>query len=354
MKRPLILLVLSSILSLGAINFLSAVSPDPPPAPASSPEPVVTPAAAPAVVLDDEPPRQEPVCLPSPSPSPIPSPAAVDNRLRAGSRGSAVEQLQQRLTDLRYMVGEVDGVFSSSTRHGLIAFQKVEGLDRSGVVDAPTEERLRSATTPAPRFTTPADHLEVDIPRQVVLVVRGGAVSAILPTSTGSNKNFTNGGWTRRAVTPNGVFKISRKINAMRVSPLGELYKPSYFNGGIAFHGNGSVPTAPASHGCVRLPMAFATWFFENASPIGQTVYVYGGPSGENPQPTIDDAPAPLPTLTEEPLPMESVAPGPAPTPAESVEPSTSPSPEPVPSPSPSPDPIPSPVPMPTASFPFL
>ena len=353
MRRPLILLVLTSVLSLGAINFLSGVSPAPRPAPPSSPEPVVTPAADPVVVIDDEPPRQDPVISPPPpSPSPIPSPAVVDQTLRAGSKGPAVQQLQQRLTDLKYMVGKVDGVFSSSTRHGLIAFQKVEGLERNGVVGAATEERLRTATTPAPRFTTPADHLEVDIPRQVVFVVRGGAVSAILPTSTGSNKNFTNQGWTRRAVTPNGAFKINRKINAMRVSPLGELYKPSYFNGGIAFHGNGSVPTGPASHGCVRLPMAFATWFFENASPVGQTVYVYGGPSGENPQPTIDDAPAPLPTMTEEPLPIESAAQA-APSPAE-PEASLPPDPSPEPSPSPSPDPIASPVPMPTGSFPFL
>lgn len=352
MKRPLILLVLSSILSLGAINFLSGISMKPGPAPSLSPEPVLTPAAAPAAVIDDEPPRVDPVVSPppSPSPSPIPSPAVVDNTLRAGSRGSAVQQLQQRLSDLKYMVGKVDGVFSSSTRHGLIALQKVEGLRRSGVVDAATEERLRSAATPAPKFTTPADHLEVDIPRQVVFVVRGGAVSSILPTSTGSNKNFTNEGWTRRAVTPNGVFKINRKINAMRVSPLGELYKPSYFNGGIAFHGNGSVPTGPASHGCVRLPMAFATWFFENASPIGQTVYVYGGPSGENPQPTIDDAPAPLPTVTEEPLTPPSPEPAPAPSPDESAEPSPAAS----PSPSPEPDPTPTPFPMPTGSFPFF
>jgi hypothetical protein len=277
----------------------------------------------------------------------------VDTTLRAGSRGEAVQQLQQRLADLKYMVGKVDGVFSSSTRHGLIAFQKVEGLRRSGVVDAPTEERMRTAATPPPRFTSPSDHLEVDIPRQVVFVVRGGAVSAILPTSTGTNKNFTNGGWTRRAVTPNGVFKINRKINAMRISPLGELYKPSYFNGGIAFHGNGSVPTGPASHGCVRLPMPFATWFFENASPIGQTVYVYGGPSGENPQPTIDDAPAPLPTVTDEPIAPPFPEAAPAPSPDESVEPPPSPSPEPLPSSSPSADPTSMPFPIPRGSFPF-
>lgn len=121
----------------------------------------------------------------------------------------------------------MDGTFDSSTRHGLIAFQKVEGLGRTGVGDPPTLAKLATAVVPTPKFATPADHLEVDIPRQVVFVVQAGAVTMVLATSTGSNKDFTNGGWTRKAVTPNGVFKISRKINGMRVSPLGELYKPS-------------------------------------------------------------------------------------------------------------------------------
>ena len=349
MRRPLILLVVLSVLSLGAIEYLSTFSlPEPQPSPSPAPSPKVVVGPVPAAVVDDEPPRQEPP-LPSPSPSPAPSPTVDDGILRAGSRGPAVQQLQQRLTELRYMVGKVDGVFSSTTRHGLIAFQKVEGLERTGIVDAATGERLASATIPAPKYTTPADHLEIDIPRQVVFVVRGGAVAWVLPTSTGNNKLFTNEGWTRRAVTPNGVFKISRKINAMRISPLGELYKPSYFNGGIAFHGNPSVPTGPASHGCVRLPMPFATWFFENVSPIGQTVYVYGGPSGENPQPTIEDAPAPMPTNTEEPLPTPEPEPPPAP-------PSSEESQEPEPAPEPAPDvgdEEETPEPVPTASFPF-
>lgn len=285
----------------------NAANPDDEPT-TPSPAPIASPTEEPVVVIESP----FPLLLP-PSPSPSPSPTPVDKTPRVGQKGPEIKQLEQRLADLHYMAGPVDGIFDNSTRHGLIAFQKVEGLSRTGVGDPPTLGRLATASVPAPKFTTPADHLEIDIPRQVVFVVKGGAVSMVLPTSTGSNKNFTNAGWTRRAVTPNGVFKISRKINAMRISPLGELYKPSYFNGGIAFHGSGSVPTGPASHGCVRLPMAFATWFFDNASPIGRTVYVYGGPTGENPQPTIDDAPAPLPTVTADAIPSPSPEPSPVP-----------------------------------------
>lgn len=332
-KRFSILVALLAVLAVGA-NALAFMSPDADEP--SDPKTVIAPpaarAAAPLDVMDDEPPRREPPAKPSPSPSP--TAAAQDNGiLKVGSKGAEVSALEQRLSDLKYLVGKVDGSFDANTRHGLIAFQKVEGLGRTGVGDAPTMARLATASTPVPKFASPADHLEVDIPKQTVYVVRGGAVSAILPTSTGTNKNFTADGRTRRAITPNGRFTITRKINGMRISPLGELYKPSYFNGGIAFHGSGSVPTSPASHGCVRLPMGFADWFFNEAAPIGQVVYVHGGPTGPNPQPTIDDAPAPTASIpTESPVaapPVVSIppvvenppAPQPDPTPSETPDP---------------------------------
>lgn len=330
-KRFLILLGVLTVLAV-ATNVTALLLPRGPdsPEPARSDAPVIAPpaaaAAAPLDVIDDLPPRMEPPAKPSPTPTP--SPAAQDGTLRVGSKGPEVLALEQRLADLKYLVGKVDGTFDASTRHGMIAFQKVEGLNRSGVADAASTARLATASTPAPKYSAPANHLEVDIPRQTVYVVRGGAVSAILPTSTGSNKNFTSEGWTRKAITPNGQFKVSRKINGMRISPLGELYKPSYFNGGIAFHGNGSVPTSPASHGCVRLPMGFADWFFNEAAPIGQVVYVHGGPSGSNPQPTIDDAPAPANLVpTEEPVAPPAPAPAPpAPDPGDTDQPDPDPS----------------------------
>lgn len=260
-----------------------------------------------SAIVDDEPvKRPEPLIVAKPAPPFDPTP-------RIGSRGAEVVAIEERLAALHYMAGKADGIFDRATSHGVIAFQKVEGLARSGRGDGSTLARLASAGVPEPRYATPPDHLEIDIARQVVFVVRGGQVAWVLPTSTGSNKLFTSQGYTRRAITPNGTFKITRKINALRISPLGELYKPSYFNGGIAFHGNGSVPIYPASHGCVRLPMPFADWFFSNA-PVGMMVYAYGGPTGPNPQPFIDDQPAPSPS----PSPSET---SPSPTPTSTVTP---------------------------------
>ncbi len=103
-----------------------------------------------------------------------------------------------------------------------------------------------------------------------------GEVQRILPVSTGSGELFTEGGRTRRAVTPTGMFKVQRKIAGWRKSTLGLLYYPNYFLAGLAIHGNPSVPPTPASYGCIRIPMFAAKEFFELTSS-GTEVLIYGG-----------------------------------------------------------------------------
>ena len=272
-----------------------------------STNPAVSGYGSPMVVLDDVPPAR-------PRPAATQRPEVFDPSLRVGSKGPEVLALEERLSSLKYLVGKVDGVFDKATHHGVMAFQKAEGLGRNGKGDDATLGRLPTASTPTPAYSGPSNHVELDIPRQIVLVIKGGQVTAVLSTSTGNNKNFTSQGWTRRAITPNGQFKVGRKINGMRVSPLGELYKPLYFNGGIAFHGSPSVPAHAASHGCARLPMMFADWFFSEI-PTGTVVYVYGGPTGANPQPYIDDQPASSPSPSPSPSPEPSPSPSPSPTP---------------------------------------
>jgi hypothetical protein len=122
---------------------------------------------------------------------------------------------------------------------------------------------------------------------------------------------------TQRAFTPNGSYNVYWKIPGWHDAPLGHLYKPSFFNGGIAFHGYYDVPTYPASHGCVRLPMEFADWFYDQAAPPGALVYVYGGPNGPNPAP----APETSTSTTAPPAANPTTVPGtsPAPTPSSSA-----------------------------------
>ena len=63
--------------------------------------------------------------------------------LRLGSRGGTVVTLQQRLSALHYFdVGRADGVFGANTYHAVVAFQKVQGLTRDGVVGPATWAKL--------------------------------------------------------------------------------------------------------------------------------------------------------------------------------------------------------------------
>ena len=140
---------------------------------------------------------------------------------------------------------------------------------------------MRAARRPQPRDKSYA-HVEIDLDRQVLFVVGDrGEVSKVLSVSTGNGEEFTNEGWTRRAITPTGRFKVHNKIKGWRKSPLGNIYYPVYFLSGIAIHGYSSVPVKAASHGCVRIPLAAAKEFYEEI-PEGMFVIVHNGQSPQH------------------------------------------------------------------------
>lgn len=192
---------------------------------------------------------------------------------------TTIADAQRRLTELGYWIARTDGKWDAASRHGLIAFQKVEGRPRTGRLTVAELRALNAASRPSPRETGFA-HIEVDLQKQVLFMVdEDGTVSKVLPVSTGNGKMFEIEGDTLPAVTPPGRFRIYRKLAGMRKSPLGLLYYPNYILGGIAIHGNGSVPATPASHGCIRIPM-FAAKEFSAITPIGLQVIVYSaGPA---------------------------------------------------------------------------
>jgi peptidoglycan hydrolase-like protein with peptidoglycan-binding domain len=183
-------------------------------------------------------------------------------------------EAEQRLSELGYWTGPVDGRLDEGSRHALIAFQKVEGLKRTGQLTRSDFNMLMAANRPAPRETGDA-HIEVDLVRQVLFIVdETGTVTKILPVSTGSGKEFRSEGWARDAITPPGRYQVRSKIPGWKKSPLGRLYFPVYFMYGTAIHGYPSVPTKPASHGCVRIPMFAAKEIFR-ILPVGMPVIVH-------------------------------------------------------------------------------
>ena len=194
--------------------------------------------------------------------------------LGVGSSGPEVLALEQRLEALHYDVGAVDGNYDQRTFDAVIAFQKVAGLARTGQY---TDE-MAGALAGAPAAPAPlvpdggAQRVEIDLDRQVLFLYEGGALSKILPISSGSGKRFCSEGSCRMAVTPTGSFAIYRQDRGWETSPLGRLYNAQYFVGGYAIHGSTSVPPYPVSHGCVRIPMASAEWFPSHVSNGMQVV----------------------------------------------------------------------------------
>lgn len=200
--------------------------------------------------------------------------------LKVGSKGDAVLALEERLEELMIDTGKVDGRFDWSTWQGVVAFQKYNGYKRDGKVSAKLA-RLIEESLPlnGARRIGATNRLEVDLTRQLTFLYRDGALYRVISVSTGSGKKYCEIGKSGNkvcgsATTPVGNYRIQRRISGWRISELGRLYNPLYFNGGIAFHGAPSVPAYPASHGCVRLPMPIAEWFPSKVSN-GWPVSVY-------------------------------------------------------------------------------
>jgi lipoprotein-anchoring transpeptidase ErfK/SrfK len=183
--------------------------------------------------------------------------------------------LQQRLVEIGYWMGTPDGVFGRLTEQAVWALQKAAGLQRDAVVGTATRAALAAGVRPLPRSTR-GRVVEIDKQRQLLMVVQDGVALMVLNTSTGSGRFYQRDGRWYVASTPSGEFRVYHQIDGLRVSPLGVLWRPKYFHGGIAVHGSPSIPPWPASHGCVRLsnPAIDHLWA-DDLVPIGTAVWVY-------------------------------------------------------------------------------
>jgi lipoprotein-anchoring transpeptidase ErfK/SrfK len=193
--------------------------------------------------------------------------AAPDKTLKIGAKGTVVKVLQTRLAELGYAPGRIDGRYGGSTLSAVWAFQKVNGISPTSTVASGTWRAMEAPR--APKVLMPRGkptRVEVDLARQLLVLYVNGRVKLISHISSGSGiaycETATWQGKTQRfcgdARTPTGDYKTTWRRDGWHRSYLGQLYNPIFFNGGIAFHGALSVPLAPASHGCVRLPMQVA------------------------------------------------------------------------------------------------
>ncbi|MES9544240.1 L,D-transpeptidase family protein [Actinomadura sp. NPDC000600] len=218
-------------------------------------------AAAPA------PSKGSPEGTPSKAPA-TPRPSPTHRKLKPGAKGADVKALQRRLKELHYDPGKADGKYGPSTETAVWAFQAVNRLKQKSTLTASFWKALDAPKEPRPMAKKrEKNRVDVDLKRQYLVLYKNGAPRLITHVSSGSGEYYCakDRGATvarcRYATTSTGDFRTGRRASGWETSPLGQLYNPIYFNGGIAFHGALDVPKYPASHGCVRMPMHIAEYF---------------------------------------------------------------------------------------------
>lgn len=180
----------------------------------------------------------------------------------------------------------VDGDYGTTTTQAVMAFQKYMGLEATASVDQATAAALTIANTRAVGLSNePGTLVEIDKDRQLLFIMNGGKLLWSLNVSTGSGQYFLEMNqkdlvtWeTGRSVTTSGRFKINReKSEGWWDGDLGQIYRPKYFNGGIAIHGSKKIPNYPASHGCVRVSTGAMDMIWASGLlPKKTAVWVYG------------------------------------------------------------------------------
>lgn len=235
---------------------------------------------------------------PSPTASPTSLPT-VKHDLALGMVDDDVAALQQRLIDLAYDPGPVDGYFGHATRRAVWAFEKLTMStprdDAPGVVTGAVWDAMLAAVATVPRRTGQGDqHTEIYLPEQVIAVFHAGRPVLVSHMSSGTGDDWCDlvtididerGRKLDKAIerdvcgistTPGGVFEYFRRVPGIRNGALGSMWNPVYFNYGIAVHGAIDVPLHPASHGCVRIPMHISD-YFQTLVADGDRVLVWNG-----------------------------------------------------------------------------
>lgn len=171
------------------------------------------------------------------------SAAAMPN-LDTGDSGPDVVQIQTELKKKGFLRAAPTGTYGPKTRAAVMALTKELGVARSTAFSASLWDDLTAYPGPWLPDRNESNRLEVNLTKQVMYLVRGGAVEAVLPISSGRS------GYR----SPPGNYDLfyHRKGFIGGVQGHG-TYNPWYYTTGLSVHGYHSVPSYPYSHGCIRV-----------------------------------------------------------------------------------------------------
>ena len=166
-------------------------------------------------------------------------------------------------------------VFSTSIATPAAALETYEA--KMAATDAAMQARADMLEAFGPKSLKPGQYLWRDVPaagpervvvslgEQRAYLYRGNTLVAVTTVSTGTSKH----------PTPTGIFSVHTKKTMHRSRKYDNAPMPfAQFidQYGIALHA-GHIPGRPASHGCVRLPAAFAKKLF-SVTDVGTPVYI--------------------------------------------------------------------------------
>ena len=152
-------------------------------------------------------------------------------------------------------------MFDASTGRAVVAYRKMRGWSRIAVASSDVFRGLLAGKgTFKAKYPCHGKHVEADLSRQVLALLRGSG-------STASTRSRRARPRRRRCSA------ASRSTADVGTNALGMVHS-SYFIGGYAIHGYVDVPTFPASHGCLRVPIPNALSIY-NWLRIGDRVDVY-------------------------------------------------------------------------------
>jgi len=156
--------------------------------------------------------------------------------------GPDVSVLQQRLKEVGYYQGTVDGIYGPMTDQAVRAFQTQAGLTVDGIVGPATWNALGFNEIPPVKS---AKRISIDVDKKILTLTENNRIVKTYPVAVGKPETPTPlGDWIliQKTENPGGPFGV----RWMRISvPWG----------GYGIHGtdNPSSIGKAASHGCVRM-----------------------------------------------------------------------------------------------------
>jgi lipoprotein-anchoring transpeptidase ErfK/SrfK len=209
--------------------------------------------------------------------------------VHAATYSSTVYHSQQIMKKFALPAGPVDGYFGAQTARGLCAFRHMAGqpVNRNNV-DTTLYNLLKSYDAkytslqkiPARTLDGKTTYLLAHKHCQVMFYVENGFYKRVMPISTAkSGYNTPNGaywlqgtqrGWSCSTLYPESCTYQSTGRFAY-LSNYGNMYNKRTFSGAYKVHGSTSVPTYPASAGCIRVTVGDSDWMYDYVGNNGWT-----------------------------------------------------------------------------------